>query len=112
MLPIQNGVDAITQHRPQTHPEEPLSQQMFARSCRGARGVTLRNQIATQKLSQGLGVDPVSLDLGLRNQTRLVGMGQHYFTYLINLAQQIVEPPQFQHASITTLFCSPNSEKN
>jgi hypothetical protein len=86
MLPIPDGVHAITQHRAQAHLEEPLSQEMFARSCRGARCVTLRDQIATQELSHDLGVDPIGLDLGLCNQTCLVGMSQHYFAYLINLA--------------------------
>jgi hypothetical protein len=80
MLPIQNGMHAIAQHRAQAHPEQPLSQQMFARSRCGAGRVTLPNQIPAQKLSQCLGVDPIGLYLSLRNQTRLVGMGQHYFS--------------------------------
>jgi len=48
---VQDGMHAIAQHRPQAHPEEPLSQQMFAGSRRCAWRVTLRNHIATQELS-------------------------------------------------------------
>ena len=92
MLSIQHRVNAIAQHRAQPHPKEPLAQEVFTRARASAGRVTVRDQIATQQLSQHLRVNPVGLDLGFGDQPGFVRMRQHHFLHLVDLGQQVVEP--------------------
>jgi len=51
VLPIQNGVNAIAERRPQPHPKQSLAQKVFAGANGDAGRMTLRNQIAAQSLA-------------------------------------------------------------
>src|SRR6266536_5493210 len=94
-------MDAVTQHGAQPCPIESLPQKIFAHSRLAPRHMGARHQVAPQQRAQCVGIEPVRLDLGIGNEARLIGMGQHHFFHLLDLFELVVDyapvPARFHH---------------
>jgi len=90
-LPVQQGVDAVAQHRAQARPVEPLAQKVFALAGLRAGNVDAGDEIAAQQRGQGAGIQPVGLDLRIGDEAGFEGMGQHDLLDGFQLVQHIVE---------------------